>query len=262
MVEGGAKMLSEDVILDALFTAHREMQKILDLQDELRKALGKPKRTVVAPVVDTVLQKGVRDVALPKIRTAMETAGKHERSDAVRQVRTELLAALAPEFPDREREIKAFFEDAHYDAVRGLIVEQRKRIDGRGLTDIRPITSEVGVLPRTHGSALFTRGETQALVVATLGTSSDEQKIDALERRGLQEVHAALQFPAVQRRRGEVPARPGPAGDRSRGARRARGRGRDAATRQLSPTRCASSPRSSNRTARRRWRSCAAARSR
>ncbi len=180
MVEGGAKMLSEDVVLDALFTAHREMQKILDLQDELRKALGKPKRTVVAPAVDTTLQKRVRDVALPKIRTAMETSGKHERSDAVRQVRTDLLAALAPEFPDREKDIKGFFEDAHYDAVRSLIVEQRKRIDGRGLTDVRPITSEVGVLPRTHGSALFTRGETQALVVATLGTSSDEQKIDAL----------------------------------------------------------------------------------
>jgi len=180
MVEGGAKMLSEDVVLDALFTAHREMQKILDLQDELRKALGKPKRTVVAPAVDTVLQKRVRDVALPKIRTAMETSGKHERSDAVRQVRTDLLAALATEFPDKERDIKGFFEEAHYDAVRGLIVEQRRRIDGRGLADIRPITSEVGVLPRTHGSALFTRGETQALVVATLGTSSDEQKIDAL----------------------------------------------------------------------------------
>jgi polyribonucleotide nucleotidyltransferase len=180
MVEGGAKMLSEDVILDALFTAHREMQKVLDLQDELQKALGKPKRTVVPPAVDTALQKRVRDAALPKIRTAMETSGKHERSDAVRQVRAELLAALAPEFPDKDREIKGFFEDAHYDAVRGLIVEQRKRIDGRGLTDVRPITSEVGVLPRTHGSALFTRGETQALVVATLGTSSDEQKIDAL----------------------------------------------------------------------------------
>jgi polyribonucleotide nucleotidyltransferase len=180
MVEGGAKMLSEDVVLDALFTAHREMQKILDLQDELRKALGKSKRTVVAPTVDTVLQKRVRDAALPKIRAAIETAGKHERSDAVRQVRTDLLAALAGEFADKEREIKAFFEDAHYDAVRGLIVEQRRRIDGRGLADIRPITSEVGVLPRTHGSALFTRGETQALVVATLGTSSDEQKIDAL----------------------------------------------------------------------------------
>jgi len=180
MVEGGAKMLSEDVVLDALFTAHREMQKILDLQDELRKALGKPKRTVVPPAIDTALQKRVRDFALPKIRTAMETSGKHERSDAVRQVRTELLATLATEFPEKEREIKGFFEDAHYDAVRGLIVEQRRRIDGRGLTDVRPITSEVGVLPRTHGSALFTRGETQALVVATLGTSSDEQKIDAL----------------------------------------------------------------------------------
>jgi polyribonucleotide nucleotidyltransferase len=180
MVEGGAKVLSEDVILDALYTAHREMQKILDLQDELQKALGKPKRTVVAPAVDGVLQKRVRDAALSKIRTAMETVGKHERSDAVRQVRSELLASLASDFPEREKEIKGFFEDAHYDAVRGLIVEQRRRIDGRGLTDVRQITSEVGVLPRTHGSALFTRGETQALVVATLGTSSDDQKIDAL----------------------------------------------------------------------------------
>jgi len=180
MVEGGAKMLSEDVILDALFTAHREMQNILDLQDELRKALGKPKRVVVPPAVDAALAKRVKDLALPKIRTAMETTGKHERSDAVRQVRTEILSTLVAEFPERDREIKGFFEDAHYDAVRGLIVEQRRRIDGRGLTDVRPITSEVGVLPRTHGSALFTRGETQALVVATLGTSSDEQKIDAL----------------------------------------------------------------------------------
>jgi polyribonucleotide nucleotidyltransferase len=180
MVEGGAKMLSEDVILDALFTAHREMQKILDLQDELQKALGKPKRTVVPPAVDAALQKRVRDFALPRIRTAIETAGKHERSDAVRQVRSDLLTSLAGEGPEREKEIKGFFEDAHYDAVRGLIVEQRRRIDGRGLTDVRPITSEVSVLPRTHGSALFTRGETQALVVATLGTSSDEQKIDAL----------------------------------------------------------------------------------
>ena len=180
MVEGGAKMLSEDVILDALFTAHREMQKILDLQDELREALGKPKRVVVPPAVDAALAKRVKDLALPKIRTAMETTGKHERSDAVRQVRTEILSTLVAEFPERDREIKGFFEDAHYDAVRGLIVEQRRRIDGRGLTDVRPITSEVGVLPRTHGSALFTRGETQALVVATLGTSSDEQKIDAL----------------------------------------------------------------------------------
>ncbi len=180
MVEGGAKMLSEDVVLDALFTAHSEMQQILDLQEELRKALGKPKRVVTPPAVDTALQKKVRDFALSRIRTAMETSGKHERSDAVRQVRGDLLAALATEFPEKEREIKGFFEDAHYDAVRGLIVESRKRIDGRGLADVRQITSEVGVLPRTHGSALFTRGETQALVVATLGTSSDEQKIDAL----------------------------------------------------------------------------------
>src|SRR5262249_44409833 len=147
---------------------------------EPRKAVGKPKRQVVVPQGDELLGKGVRKFAQARLVEALATAGKHERSDAVRRVRTDLLAALAAEFPEREKDIKGAFEDLHYEVVRQMIVEKRQRLDGRGLADVRPITSEVGVLPRTHGSALFTRGETQALVVATLGTSSDEQKIDAL----------------------------------------------------------------------------------
>jgi polyribonucleotide nucleotidyltransferase len=180
MVEGGAKMLSEDVVLEALYTAHREMKPLFDLQAEMRQAVGKPKRQVVVPSGDETLGRRVREFASPRVLEALATTGKHERSDAVRGVRTDLLAALATDFPEREKDVKALFEDLHYDVVRNMIVEKRRRIDGRGLTDVRPITCEVGVLPRTHGSALFTRGETQALVVATLGTSSDEQKIDAL----------------------------------------------------------------------------------
>jgi polyribonucleotide nucleotidyltransferase len=180
MVEGGSKMLSEDIILDALYFGHRELQPILDMQDELRKALGKPKRTVVPPEVDHALESKVKQLAAGKISEALATAGKHERADAVREVRAKVLEALAGEFPEREREIKNFFEHVHEEVVRGMIVKQKRRLDGRGLADIRPISSEVQVLPRTHGSALFTRGETQALVVATLGTSSDEQRIDSL----------------------------------------------------------------------------------
>jgi polyribonucleotide nucleotidyltransferase len=180
MVEGGAKMVSEDAILDALYFGHRELQPILDMQEELRKALGKPKRTVTPPAVDQALAARVKEFAAGKIAEALATSGKHERSDAVRQVRSDLLAALAGEFPERERDIKGLFEHVHEEVVRAMIVGTKRRIDGRGLADIRPISSEVQVLPRTHGSALFTRGETQALVVATLGTSSDEQRIDSL----------------------------------------------------------------------------------
>ena len=180
MVEGGARVLPEDVILDALYTAHSEMQPLLDMQEKIRRAVGVPKRPVAPPAVDETLAVRVRELAAGKISEALGVTGKHERSDALRQVRAGVLTALADDYPGREREIKGLFEGCLSDTVRALIVRERSRIDGRGLADVRPISCEVQVLPRTHGSALFTRGETQALVVTTLGTSSDEQKIDAL----------------------------------------------------------------------------------
>ena len=143
-----------------------------------------------------------------------------------------------------------------------MITDERRRIGGRGAADIRKITCEVGLLPRVHGSALFTRGETQALVATTLGTAEDEQRVEHAHRHELQAVHAALQLPAVLRRRGEVPPRPGPARDRPRRARRARAAPRDARPRTSSRTRSASSPTSWSRTARRRWPRSAAAASR
>jgi polyribonucleotide nucleotidyltransferase len=180
MVEGGANVVAEDVVLDALYLGHEAMQPLFEMQAEIKAALGKPKRSVTAPEVDSALVARVRELAKAKLATALAVEGKHERNDAVREVRAGVLTALAADYPDRDREIKHAFEAFHGEVLRQMIVAQRKRIDGRGLTDIRPISCDVQLLPRAHGSAVFTRGETQALVVATLGTSSDEQKIDAL----------------------------------------------------------------------------------
>ena len=180
MVEGGANVLPEDVMLDALFQAHEAIQPLLDLQEELRQALGKEKREVVPPEVDEALREKLRGEAVPRLEEAFKVTGKHERAEAVREAKKAAIAELAPETPEEEKVLKGFCEGVIADVMRGTIVEKEQRVDGRGLKDIRDITCEIGVLPRTHGSSLFTRGETQALVVSTLGTSSDEQKIDAL----------------------------------------------------------------------------------
>jgi polyribonucleotide nucleotidyltransferase len=180
MVEGGAKMVPEDVILDALFGAHGAIQPLLDLQDELKREVGKPKRVIEAPKRDKALFERVKSAAVPKIREAMALPGKHERNDRLKAVAREVRDALALEFPEVESEIREDYEEVQRSLFRDRIIRDRKRVDGRGLADIRPIQCEVEVLPRTHGSALFTRGETQALCVTTLGTASDEQKIDAL----------------------------------------------------------------------------------
>ena len=180
MVEGGAKAASEEDMLEALFLAQDAIKPILDAQDELARITGKPKRAFVAVPADTTLASRVRTVAAEKIRTALTVTGKFERYDAVAAVKKEVKTALAEDYAGREREVGAALEELESETLRMLVVRESRRVDGRGLTDIRPISCEVGILPRTHGSALFTRGETQALVVATLGTSSDEQKVDAL----------------------------------------------------------------------------------
>jgi polyribonucleotide nucleotidyltransferase len=180
MVEGGAHMLPESIVLEALFTAHEAVQPLIALQESLRAKVGKPKRTVVVPTVDAELERRVRESGLPSLRTALATSGKHERYAALDAARDQTVAALGDGTPERTKQIAGMFDRLKKDVVRETIVHERRRLDGRGLADVRPITCEVEVLPRTHGSALFTRGETQALVVSTLGTSSDEQKIDAL----------------------------------------------------------------------------------
>jgi polyribonucleotide nucleotidyltransferase len=180
MVEGGAKMLSEAVMLDALYTAHAEMQPILEMQEELRKVAGKAKRKVEPPRVDVKLAKAVDKAGAAGCAKALKEKEKMARGAAFKVVEVDVQAKLADKFPDRGGEIRGAFDSLKKKVVREAISEKKTRPDGRGSTDIRPITCEVGLLPRTHGSAVFTRGETQALAVTTLGTSSDEQKVDAL----------------------------------------------------------------------------------
>ena len=180
MVEGGGAEVSEDAIIDALMFAHKSAQPLIDLQDKLRAAVGKPKREFVPPVKDPVIVDRVAGIAGEKIQAAMAIREKHARYAALDAAGSETALALAGEFADRAVEIKEAYESAKKKHLRELVLATGKRIDGRGPAEIRTITSEAGVLPRTHGSALFTRGETQALVMTTLGTSQDAQHIEGI----------------------------------------------------------------------------------
>jgi len=179
MVEGGANIVPDAVMLDALFAAHESLQPILALQHELAKALGKPKRAIEKAEEVPGVGARVREVATPHLDAALATPAKHERAAKFDAAKEATLAALATEFEGQEKAVKEAFSSLKQEVVRRMIVKDRKRLDGRGLSDVRPISCEVSVLPRTHGSGLFTR-ETQALVVTTLGTTSDQQRIDAL----------------------------------------------------------------------------------
>ena len=180
MVEGGSRMLPEDEILEALFKGHEAIQPLLDYQEQLKREVGKTKRSVPLVEPDKALSQRVDALAREKILQAIAITEKLERYKRLDEVKREVVTQVLLDFPEREKEIKGTFEGLKKDYFRQLVIKDKRRIDGRGLKDIRPITCEVEVLPRTHGSALFTRGETQALVITTLGTSSDEQKIDAL----------------------------------------------------------------------------------
>jgi len=180
MVEGGAKSVPDDVMLEALYAAHAALQPVLDLQLELQKALGKPKRPAPEIPAPGKLEARVREVAGPLLKGALATTAKLERAAKFDEAKAATRAALATEFPDQEKAIGSAFSDLKYDVVRAMIVNDKKRLDGRGLADIRAIWCDLGLLPRAHGSAVFTRGETQALVTTTLGTSSDRQRVDAL----------------------------------------------------------------------------------
>ncbi len=195
MVEGGVAIVPEDGVLEALFSGHEAIQTLLNLQDEIRGEVGKEKRTVPETVVDEALVKKVRGFALDKVEKAIRIPDKRQRSSSISDVKHETIAEVLVEFPEREKEIRSALDDIEMEHLRRLIVEERVRIDGRGLKDIRPVTCEVGVLPRTHGSAIFTRGETQALAVATLGTGSDEQKIESLMGENYKKFMLHYNFP-------------------------------------------------------------------
>ena len=182
MVEAGANELPEQTMLEALELAHSEIKKIVKKISELAQKVGKIKRTVAAESIDPQLQAEIKALVAQPIRDAIMISNKTARQERLDQVLADAIEKLKKsEDLSRERHIKIVFHQLEYTEVRKMILEKQSRADGRGPADIRPITCEVGALPRAHGSAIFTRGETQSLAVVTLGTTDDEQRIDALE---------------------------------------------------------------------------------
>jgi polyribonucleotide nucleotidyltransferase len=180
MVEAGAKEIPESLMLKALRFGHESMQDIIKMQEKLVQVAGKPKMVFEPPRPDPDLQEKVAAFVRPRFEAAVMTADKQAREEALNAVETDLLATLEAEYPERGKEIAAIYEKELKQYVRNNILEKALRPDGRGLTEIRPITCEVGLLPRPHGSGLFTRGQTQILSVLTLGSPREEQMLDGL----------------------------------------------------------------------------------
>ncbi len=180
MVEGGADIVSEEDMIDAIFFGHKSLQPLIDIQQELKQAVGKEKRVIALPEIDEDLFNKVKELAEEKIHKAVQVKDKIGRNNTLSIVKEELIADLGEDFQDRIGEVKSLFKDLVKQVSRDIVLKEDKRIDGRAFDEVRHIACETGILPRPHGSALFTRGETQVLGVLTLGSGSDEQRIETL----------------------------------------------------------------------------------
>ncbi len=181
MVEGGGLFVKEEDMLEAIFFGHQALQPIIDLQVELKAAVGSAKRPMPAVEVDQDLADRIEALAGERMSQATSIADKMGRSDALQQMSADVMEALGEEYADRRGEVRDILHAIERRVIRNLAVSEQRRIDGRRFDEIRPIQCKVNVLPRTHGSALFTRGETQALAVVTLGSTGDEQRVETLD---------------------------------------------------------------------------------
>jgi polyribonucleotide nucleotidyltransferase len=180
MVEGGAESLSEEEVLEGIFFGHRMLQPIIDVQDEFRKEVGREKMTVTPKPVNETMKARVVELAAVEMRTVVTTSDKQERGNLFAKLEANVLSQLTGEFEECGKEAKSYLHDLKKNMMRDMIVKEKARIDGRRFDEIRPISCGVAALPRAHGSALFTRGETQVMVTATLGSGEDEQRIESL----------------------------------------------------------------------------------
>ncbi len=180
MVEGRAGEMNEDFVLEAIFFAHAGIQPLIDLQLQLQQEAGKAKRLVVAPTINTTLKDKVETVAASGMEEVVTIADKMARSSRYSQLKAEVLALIDPAMFEAPSQVTELLSGYKKQVMRDRIVSKGLRLDGRSFEEVRPITCEVGILPRAHGSALFTRGETQALVIGTLGSERDEQHLEGL----------------------------------------------------------------------------------
>ncbi len=180
MVEGSAKELPEKEVLEAIFFGHQSLKPIIELQKKLREAIGSPPKELNLERPQEAILEKVRTLAEDRLLEAYQISEKIKRRTYIETLFQEILKSFGTEDGSIEGVVRAAFEEVDRQLMRRWILEKKRRIDGRGWREIRPISCEVGILPRTHGSALFTRGETQVLAVVTFGTSEDEQKINSL----------------------------------------------------------------------------------
>lgn len=195
MVESGSRELPEKVMINAMEFAHEHIKKIIEIQEKLIEKVGKEKFKFIVPPRNEELAQRIRERWAQPIREALNTMAKAERNAAIAKIEEEAFRELGEEFLGYELQIKEELEALLHETVRRMIVEEGIRADGRGWKDIRPITCEVGLLPRTHGSALFTRGETQALVITTIGVVGDEQIVDGLGEEAAKRFMLHYNFP-------------------------------------------------------------------
>ncbi len=210
MVEAGAREVSESVVLDAFDAAHAEIKRIVELQKQLRADVGKEKLKVEykSKFTPELLQELLGQFGEP-LKSAMQTTGKEARRKAMKGVREQVIGSVPAEDVDRVTAVASALNEMEVQIFRNLMLNDNKRVDGRRFDEIRPISIETGILPRTHGSAIFTRGETQALVTVTLGTPNEAQKIEDFEGETFQRFMLHYNFPPFSV--GEVKFMRGPA---------------------------------------------------
>jgi len=180
MVEAGAKFVSEADMIEAIFYGHEAIQPMLDMQEQLKAKVGKLKRMIPPPETDAAFEARIREIAAPLLKEVIATADKMERQRKRSEAEIQTVELLSAEYEGRKSEIKEGVHSLEKTMVREMMLSEGKRIDGRPFNQVRPIDCVVGLLPRIHGSALFTRGETQAMVLTTLGTERDEQRIESI----------------------------------------------------------------------------------
>src|SRR3954463_286019 len=182
MVEGGAREVSEDDVVEALSVAHKGIRELIATQEELQQKTERPaKMSWEKAQLPEGLETRVKQLAEGRISEALNQKDKHTRVEAVERAKKDVAEQLLGDFPDAAKELHTLLGDVEYHQLRGQVLSSGHRVDGRTAKEVRPITIETGLLPRAHGSALFTRGQTQALVVATLGTQNDVQRLDSID---------------------------------------------------------------------------------
>ena len=195
MVEGFCNEVSEDEFFFALELSFQQIKKIIETQKELISSCGQPKEKVKKMLIEEDLKKTLKEMSLDQIKKANHTGDKNTRQEILENLFESIKEKLASSFPEKEAEISYILTELEREELRRMILEERLRSDGRDYDTIRPITCEVGVLPRAHGSALFTRGQTQSLVATTLGTKIDEQIVDDLEGESSKSYMLHYNFP-------------------------------------------------------------------